>query len=70
MGDKSRGLYGKFHIERTNGKSEAGEKHDGCDYFVLDLTHDPFASAALKYYADKCREEYPLLAADLDAKLN
>jgi len=70
MGDKTRGLYGKFRIERTDGKSAPGEKHDGCEYFVLDLTHDPHAIPALKAYADSCRAEYPLLAADLDAWLD
>jgi len=69
MGDKTRGLYGKFHVERTDGKSAPGEKHDGCEYFVLDLTHDPFAVPALKAYADACAAEYPLLAADLRPKV-
>jgi len=69
MGDKTRGLYGKFRIERTDGKSAPGEKHDGCDYFVLDLTHDPHARPALMAYAKSCAEEYPLLAADLLAKV-
>jgi len=67
MGDKTRGLYGKFHIERTDGKSLPGEKHDGCEYFVLDLTHDPFAITALQAYERACVREYPLLAADLRA---
>lgn len=69
MGDKTRGLYGKFHIERTDGKSAPGQKHEGCDYFVLDLTHDPHAAAALRAYADSCAVEYPFLAADLYDKL-
>jgi len=69
MGDKSRGLYGKFHIERTDGKSAPGEKHNGCDYFVLDLTCDPHAAPALRAYADSCEADYPQLAADLRAKL-
>ncbi len=67
MGDPKRGLYGKFRIERTDGKSAPGEKHDGCDYFVLDLTHDKFALAALLAYAEACKEEFPLLANDLIA---
>ncbi len=70
MGDKNRGLYGKFHIERTDGKSAPGEKHHGCDYFVLDLTHDPHAIPALRAYADACEADYPLLARDLRAKLD
>lgn len=69
MGDKTRGLYGKFRIERVDGKSAPGEKHDGCDYFVLDLTHDPHAATALRAYAASCAADYPLLAADLRAKL-
>lgn len=69
MGDKTRGLYGKFYIERTDGKSEPGQKHHNCDYFVLDLTHDPFAWMALAAYSRACEKEYPLLSADLDEKI-
>lgn len=65
MGE-GRGIYGKFIVERTDGKSAPGEKHAGCDYFVLDLTHGPFALPACIAYAEACRAEYPLLAADLD----
>ena len=65
MGDKTRGIYDKFKVERTDGKSASGEKHDGCRYFVLDVTCDPFAIAALMAYADSCKADYPLLAADV-----
>lgn len=65
MGDKNRGLYGKFHIERTDGKSAPGQKHENCRYFVLDLDHDPFAMPALQAYAKACKEENPALAHDL-----
>ena len=65
MGDRTRGLYGKFYIERTDGKSAPGEKHDGCEYFVLDMTHDKYAVPALRAYAEHCEAEYPLLASDL-----
>lgn len=68
MGDTSRGLYGKFFVERTDGKSAPGQKHHDCDYFVLDITHDPYAKAALLAYADSCEAQYPLLAADLRSK--
>lgn len=68
MGHKGIGLYNKFTVERTDGKSAAGEKHDACEYFVLDLTHDPFAGPALEAYATACESEYPLLARDLRAK--
>lgn len=66
MGDPTRGLYVKFNVTRTDGQSEPGRKHDGCDYFVLDLTHDPHAIPALAAYAKSCRSAYPLLARDLD----
>lgn len=68
MGDKSRGLYQKFYVERTDGSSAMDEKHHGCDYFVMDMTHDKFAIAAVMAYADACEKEYPLLSADLRAK--
>lgn len=60
-----RGVYRKFHIERTDGGSGPGQKHDGCNYFVLDLTHDPFAIPALRAYAEACRTRRPQLAHDL-----
>jgi hypothetical protein len=69
MGDKTRGLYSKFNVSRTDGKSLPGEKHCGCDYFVLDLTHDKHAIAAISAYESSCRREYPLLAEDLRKKL-
>lgn len=67
MGDKTRGVYHKFHVSRTDGKSAPGKKHEGCDYFVLDVNHDPFAKAALLAYAQACETEYPLLAYDCRA---
>jgi hypothetical protein len=65
MGNKSRGLYRKFIVYRTDGSSERGRKHDGCEYFVLDLNHDPHAKAAIIAYAKSCRADYPRLAVDL-----
>ena len=66
MNDPTQGLYGKFsRIERADGRSEPGEKHHGCEYFVLDITHDPYAGPALAAYEEACRAEFPLLARDL-----
>ena len=65
MGDKTKGLYGKFIVQRADGSDQHGGKHHGCEYFVLDLSHDKHAYMALRAYANSCREEYPLLAADL-----
>jgi hypothetical protein len=65
--DVDRGLYEKFHVYRTDGRSCIGQKHHGCEYFVLDLTHDPFANAALDAYAKACRSKFPKLADDIEA---
>lgn len=62
---RQKGLHQKFVVRRTDGTNRKGEKHHGCDYFVLELTHDTFAAAALLAYADACETEYPELAADL-----
>lgn len=67
--DKSEaGLHHKFYVERVDGRSAPGEKHDGCEYFVLDLTHDKHAKPALLAYAESCKTEYPLLSHDLRAQ--
>lgn len=69
MGDKSRGLYpeGKFIVRRRDGTDETGGKHDGCNYFVLDITHDPHAIPAIRSYAASARKDgYGLLAEDLE----
>lgn len=63
--DKKKGLYRKFKIKRNDGRSEPGEKHYGCEYFVLDLNHDPHALPAIRAYRDSCENEYPVLAHDL-----
>lgn len=67
--DKTKGLYNKFTVTRTDGSSGPGGKHEHCRYFVLDLDHDPHAQAAILAYANSCRDTYPMLAADLDTLL-
>lgn len=62
---KNRGLYGKFKVERVDGGSAEGRKHEGCQYFVLDLNHDCFAFDAVQSYADACEDTNPKLADDL-----
>lgn len=62
--DRERGLYRKYGVQRVDGRAD---KHEGCEYFVLDLTHDMFAPAALTAYADACAEKFPALARDLRA---
>ncbi len=66
MGDKNRGIHQKFVVERTDGTSNPGKRHHGCEYFVLDLHHDPHAIPAIRAYAESCgRDGYELLARDL-----
>lgn len=65
----NRGLYEKFQVRRTDGASEPGCKHEGCEYFVLDLTHDDYALPALMAYRKACRHKFPQLADDLDEKI-
>jgi hypothetical protein len=59
------GIYHKFWVRRTDGSSAAGGKHQRCDYFVLDWSHDKYACTAALAYADACESEYPELAAAL-----
>lgn len=67
--DTKIGLYNKFGVFRRDGRSEPGEKHFGCEYFVLDLNHDPHAKAALGAYARSCIRECPALGNDLVEKV-
>jgi hypothetical protein len=70
MGDKSKGIYKKFIVTRTDGTSKPGKKHYDCGYFVLDLDHDPHAIVALKAYAESCKADgYHELAQDLKLKV-
>ncbi len=67
--DKTKvGLYEKFIVTRTDGKSAPGQKHHGCEYFVLDVDHDPFAGPALEAYANACRSKFELLAQDMQIR--
>lgn len=66
MSDKTQGLYHKFNVTRTDGRSEHGEKHDECRYIVLDVEHDPHARETVKTYAWLVfRDGYLNLALDL-----
>ena len=64
--DATRGLYRKYLVERTDGSSGPGGKHERCKYFVLDLVHDKHALIALEAYAESCEVEYPSLYDDLN----
>lgn len=60
-----RGLYEKFLVVRRDGSSDEGQKHERCDYFVIDWVHDKYAPVAVRAYADACSLENPELARDL-----
>lgn len=62
---EQQGLFRKFEVRRVDRSDEPGGKHHGCEYFVLDMNHDPCARAALLAYADAVEPTHPLLAADL-----
>lgn len=60
--DTGRGLYRKYDVRRLN---DPEGKHTQCNYFVLDLDHDPYAKVALRAYAVSCRQKFPQLSDDL-----
>lgn len=68
--DKERGIYQKYSVQRVDGSSLPGGKHEGCDYFVLDLTHDAHARAAILAYARSCKLTHPKLSEELTKKAN
>lgn len=65
-----RGLHAKFTVRRNDDPfPKHDSKHYGCDYFVLDLTHDAAALTALDAYATAAAQDGRVrLAADLRAK--
>lgn len=58
-------VFNKYDVRRTDGQDRWGEKHLGCNYWVLDLTHDPAALPAVLAYADAVEATHPQLAADI-----
>lgn len=67
--ERACGLYDKYNVSRRDGSSNAGGKHNNCNYFVIDLNHDKYAKPALLAYAEACKDEYPALASDLIRKV-
>lgn len=70
MTARQQGIFHKFDVRRTDGRDAPGEKHHGAEYFVLDITDDPFSIPALVAYAKACANEYPALAAELQSKVD
>jgi hypothetical protein len=63
--ERDRGLYEKYVVQRADGATGDGRKHEHCRHFVLDVDHDPLAAPCLNLYADLCETSYPRLARDL-----
>lgn len=62
---EQQGLFRKFDVRRTDGSSKPGGKHEHCEYFVLDVDHDPCARPALAAYAAAVESTHPVLATDM-----
>lgn len=58
-------VYGKFYVERVDGRDLPGGDKENARYFVLDYVNDPFARDALYAYAFACTIDYPLLAESI-----
>lgn len=58
-------LFNKYVVKRSDGTDKPGGKHEDCQYFVLDLSHDPFAKNAVRVYAVSCRPTHPILGTAL-----
>lgn len=65
----TQGVYPKFLVSRRDGRDFGNGDRKYADYFVLDLTYDPYALIALKAYVEAVKAEYPLLAKDLSSKI-
>ncbi len=64
------GVYRKYRVQRLGDKPDryGRKKHEACEYYVLDLHHDPFAAPALEAYAAACEKTRVELSADLRIK--
>lgn len=62
--DTERGAYEKYTVYKNDEHGNPMHNHES-EYFVLDLVNDPLAADALRAYANSCKNEYPLLSADL-----
>ncbi len=63
--DTEQGLFKKFVVLRTDSSDSPGGRHCGCEYFVIDINHDPCAKPALLAYAEAVRLTHPVLAEDM-----
>jgi len=59
---ENRGFYKKYEVRRIDFKPG----REDSQYFVLDVTHDPYAIPALQAYRDALPEDWHALRNDLD----
>lgn len=59
--DEPKGIYGKYIIQRSDGKPVDPK----AVYFTLRLDTDPYARVAMLKYAETCQDEQPELARDI-----
>lgn len=65
--EPEKGLEQRYMVQHLGNP----DKHRDCEYFVLDLTHDPLARRAAGLYAAEARMVgHEKLADDLDARVN
>ena len=64
--NESKGLYGKYKIEKVDGTPIDPE----ADYFVLRLDKDPHARTAAIAYSDACFFDNQALSGDLLDRIN
>lgn len=62
---EQQGLFEKYNVNRLDGKDRPGGKHEKCELFTLDITHDPHARPALLAYINSVRTTHPNLALDM-----
>lgn len=59
------GVYGKYRVERVDGRDKPGGDKANARYFVLDYVNDPHAMKALRAYIDSAWDDNPRLGMDL-----
>lgn len=65
---EKQGLFRKYEVKRIDGTDQGSGKHAGCEYFVLDISHDRHARAALTAYALSALGTNCNLARDMAAR--
>lgn len=64
-----KGLFDKYYIRRTDEQDAPGCRHDNCELFVMDITHDIHAQDAMLFYARQVAAIKPQLALDIMEKV-